>query len=76
MAACVGNSDDEPGRRSRIKTDYTPGMFENVQSVKDFATRISAPLKAIALAQPTGETCSSEADKEAPCLFTAIRTPY
>jgi len=60
MAAYVGNSDDEPGRRSRIKTDYTLGMFVNVQSVKDFATCISVPVKAIALAQPTGKTCSSK----------------
>ena len=59
MAAHVGNSDVEPSMRSRVKTDYAPGMFENVQSVKDFATRISVPLKAIALAQPTGETCSA-----------------
>ena len=73
MAAHVGNSDDEPGRRIRIKTDYAPGMFENVQSVKDFATCIFVPLKAIALAQPTGETCLSKADKEVPCLFPAIQ---
>ena len=48
-------------------------MFDDVQSVKDFATCISVPLKAIALAQPTGETCSSKADKEVPCLFPAIQ---
>ena len=70
MAAYIGNTDDEPGRRRRIKTKYIPGMFENVQSVEDFATCISVPVKAIALAQPTGETCSCKA---VPCLFPAIQ---
>ena len=38
MAAHINNSDDEPGRKERIATKYNPGMFENVQSIQDFAT--------------------------------------
>ena len=57
MAAYFSNS-DIMSRRSRVKTDYIPGMFENVQSVH---LRTS---NSIALVQPTatGETCSSKAD--------------
>ena len=71
IAVYVGNSDDKPGRRSCIKTDYTLGMFVNLQSIKDFAKCISVPVKAIALAQPVGKTYSSKAE-DVPCLFLAI----
>ena len=32
------DGDNEIGRKERVTTKYTPGMFENVQSVIDFAT--------------------------------------
>jgi len=71
MAAHIDNSDNEPGRKERIATKYIPGMFENVQSIQDFATCISVPVKAIALVQPTGETCKSRATANG-CSFPAI----
>ena len=63
------DGDNEIGRKECVTTKYTPGMFENVQSVIDFATCISIPQKSIALVDPTGEICTS---KQA-CSFPAIK---
>ena len=64
MAAYIGNSDNEPGRRSRtIQPQECLRMCNLWQTLP----------KAIALVHPTGESCSSKADKETPCLFPAVK---
>ena len=37
--------DKEPGRTSRTKPHYDPGMFFNVQSVGDFAAALGVPIE-------------------------------
>ena len=59
--------DKEPGRTSRTKPHYDPGMFFNVQSVSDFAAILGVPRDSIALIVPMMDTV---------CRTTTMTCPF
>jgi len=60
---------NDPGRSSRTKPHYDPGMLSNVQSVDDFAAVLQVPKESISLINPLNKKCIT---KTFDCPFDAI----
>jgi len=58
---------EEPGRTSRTRGGYVPGMFRGIESVDAFADILRVPRKAIPLIVPLSLPCRSRG-----CPFNAI----